>query len=109
MSITMILSDRPIYIDRAVVGDARFRARAAGRQFEAELCFPEPSDLKCISAELAEHGFTLVIDWDAIDDYGPSLFGRIAGRSELDEHRLNRLLDEIIEPYGGLVETFTWT
>jgi hypothetical protein len=105
MAFTMTLSDRPIYIDRAVVGDARFRARAAGRRFEAELCFPEPSDLKCISAD----GFTLAIDWDEIDDYGPSLFGRIAGRSELDEHRLNRLLDEIIEPYGGLVETFTWT
>jgi hypothetical protein len=38
---------------------------------------------------------------DAIDDCGPTVFGRVAGTTELDEMGLQDWLMPIIAPFGG--------
>jgi hypothetical protein len=50
---------------------------------------------------LEELGLDFETDYDAVDIYSATVFGRVRGTTALDENDIARWLIAIIDPFGG--------
>jgi hypothetical protein len=55
---------------------------------------------------LAAAGCEFEYDPDAIDDYGPTVFGKVTGVTALDEDAVRDWLNGIVDPFGG--DIYEW-
>jgi hypothetical protein len=70
-------------------------------KFEAEILILDPANVPRATEALAAVGCEIEIDHDAIDDLGPTVFGKVAGTTELAEDALVDWLLAIVDPFGG--------
>jgi hypothetical protein len=71
------------------------------KRFAAEVLFLDPADVPRATKALGAVNCEFEIDPDAIDEYGPTVFGTIVGTTELDEGDIGGWLLEIVDPFGG--------
>jgi hypothetical protein len=71
------------------------------QRFAAEVLFLDPADVPCATEALAAANCEFAIDHDAIDEYGPTVFGMLTGTTELDLHPLGDWLLDLVRPLGG--------
>lgn len=71
------------------------------RRFAAEVLFLRPDDVPRAAAALAAVDCDFDIDYDAIDDYGPTVWGMVTGVTKLDELEIGDWLHSIVDPHGG--------
>jgi hypothetical protein len=71
------------------------------KRFAAEVLFLNPDDVAAAAAALAAVDCEFEIDHDAIDDYGPTVFGTVSGATTLDENEIGDWLSSIISQHGG--------
>jgi hypothetical protein len=74
---------------------------AKREKFEAEVLFLHPDDVPRGVEALAAAGCEFEIDHDAIDEYGPTVFGRVTGTTELGESDIGDWLLAIVDPLNG--------
>jgi hypothetical protein len=71
--------------------------------FEAEVTFPDPSNVKTAIAQLNDAGFDVeVLDWT--DPYGSSFIWLIASCAPGDDDVLCSRLEAVVTPLGGDVD-----
>jgi hypothetical protein len=70
-------------------------------RFEAEIMFLDPCDPFHGIRALAAAGCKFEYYPDAIDEWGPTVFGMVTGTTELDEDALPDWLMSIIDQFSG--------
>jgi hypothetical protein len=78
------------------------------KRFAAEVLFLDPNDVPDAIAALAAVGCAFKGDYDAIDDYGPTVFGMVTGTTKLHEHDIGGWLLRIVDPFGGDVVEWSY-
>src|SRR5262245_17575881 len=78
-------------------------------RFVAGVLFLRPDDVAPAVETLAAHGCDFEIDHEMIDPEGPTVFGTIAGTTELGLAGLGDWLIEIVRPLGGDVSTWGYS
>ena len=78
-------------------------AQVKWKRFEAEVLFLCPEEAPPAIAALAAAGLEFNHDREAIDDYGPTVFGWVTGTTELDDGQLPDWLQCIIDP-GDVIQ-----
>jgi hypothetical protein len=73
------------------------------KRFEAEVLFLCPDEAPPAIAALAATGCEFKYDPDAIDPYGPTVFGWVTGTTELDDSKLPDWLLGIVDP-GDVIQ-----
>src|SRR5205814_1390761 len=81
--------------------DAEILFLTPRKRFTAWILFLDPNDAPGAIATLLTAGCEFQYDPDAIDDYGPTVFGTVTGTTELDENGLYDWLMDIIGPLTG--------
>jgi hypothetical protein len=71
------------------------------KRFSAEVLFLDPDDVPDAIAALAAAGCEFEHNPDAIDDYGPTVFGMVTGTTRLDSAGLRDWLMGIVDPLNG--------
>jgi hypothetical protein len=74
---------------------------AARNAFEAEILILDPADVPDAVEALAAVGCEFAIDHDAIDPFGPTVFGKVTGTTELGDNAVFDWLQAIVEPLDG--------
>jgi hypothetical protein len=71
------------------------------KRFAAEVLFLDPNDVPRATAALIAVDCEYEVDHDAIDPYGPTVFGMVTGTTELGEVEVGHWVGDIVGPLGG--------
>ena len=68
---------------------------------DAEILFPNPTDVNPAIAELLKRDFSVKIREDMIDESGPTVFILATVFTEHDDSTFHNWVQKIVEPLGG--------